>query len=218
MLGHTARHFRVDWVVIACSLTLVLAACGGGGDTADTTTRTAATAAPGGATGETTGGTESTEDFEPQTFVVEHAVWHSGFRIDVLEGELSRVENALSREERFLLTLEVSYENLGPHDTFFDGQMALVADGNSFVSPNFGGDSVPSGLSSRAEVTFQVEEGFDVLSQMAVHHRRNLGREHDLEAALRDVPAHHALGVGEEHGSPAENPQRRRAIVRTNLP
>ena len=160
MLGHTGRQAHFGWAVIACSLALSLTACGGG-DSTDTTSRgtVAATVAPG---GNSTGTAAPTDEFEPQTFVVEHAVWHSGFKIDVSEGEFSRVEAGLSRELRYFVTLQVSYENLGPFDTFFDAQMALVADGNSFVYDNFGGDSVGSGLSSRAELTFRVDEDFDI--------------------------------------------------------
>ncbi len=159
MLGHTTRKTRVGWAVLGCSLTLVATACGGG-DSADTTTRgnTATTASPSG----TSGGTAApTDEFEPQTFVVDHTVWHSGFKIDVRGGELTRDENALSGRVTHSLVLEVSYENLGQFDTFFDAQMAVVADGDSFVYENFGGDSVGSGLSSKAELTFRVEEDFD---------------------------------------------------------
>lgn len=159
MLGHTTRQIRVGWAVLACSLALAAAACGGG-DSTETTTRAnlAPTTAPGGAGA---GTAAPTGDFEPQSFTVDHTVWHSGFKIDVRGGELSRDENALSGRVTHSLVLEVSYENLGPFDTFFDAQMAVVADGDSFVYENFGGDSVGSGLSSKAELTFRVEEGFD---------------------------------------------------------
>lgn len=159
MLGHTTRQIRVGWAVLAGSVALVAAACGGG-DSTDTTGpgNAAVTTAPSG----TSGGTATPPDeFKTQTFTVDHTVWHSGFKIDVLGGELSRDENALSGRVTYSLTLNMSYENLGPFDTFFDAQMAVAADGDSFVYDNFGGDNVASGLASKAEVTFRVEAEFD---------------------------------------------------------
>jgi hypothetical protein len=175
MLEYSTRQTRVQWAVLAGTLALVLVACGGGdtadtadtADTTDTTARgtTAATSAPTSTSGSAAA---PTDDFEPQTIQVGHAVWHSGFKIDVLEGEFSREEVGLSSELRYFFTLDVSYENLGPFDTFFDGQMALVAGGDSFVYDNFGGDNVASGLSSTAELKFRVEEDFDAANAQLI--------------------------------------------------
>ena len=51
------------------------------------------------------------------------------------------------------------------------------------------------------------EKGVDVRGQVPADHFGNLGREDDLEASLRDLPAHHVLRVRVEHRAGRADPR-----------
>lgn len=209
MLVHGPRRIRLYWMAaLACSLALVFAACGGGDDDSngDDATATSGSGAsdPTAGPSATSAATETPGDSLPRTFAVGQTFWHSGFKVEVIEGELSATEAGLGRDVRYFLTLSVSYENFGPFDTFFDAPMAVVADGDSYVWDNFGGDNVPSGLSGKSEVRIQVEEGFDpVGAQLIIGGRDDnkatvpLGSEGGELVALepRDAPVEGTISM-----------------------
>ncbi len=138
-------------------------ACGGGDDdtgplgTSADPTRTTRAAAPGGSTAP--GG------LEDQTFTVGQHFWHSGFRVEVIEGEIVSTENAISKRVTTSLNLSVTLENLGADSGYFGAQLAIVTSGNSYGEDLRSDlDNVPGGLKSQGTVTFRIDEDFDLTS------------------------------------------------------
>jgi hypothetical protein len=149
-------------IVLVLLVASVLTACGGGDDQAaplpaggDTTAAPVAT----------TSGTGSGEagGIEDQTFDVGEGFWHSGFRFDVLSGEIATVENELTGARRTTLTLDLTLENTGEGEGFFDADVAVATANNSYLlDPLNDLGLVPGGMSSQGAFVFAVDDGFDL--------------------------------------------------------
>jgi hypothetical protein len=149
---------RVQFLLVALLLVAVLAflaACksgGGGGDKATPTPAPdEATPADGGGGG-----------FEEQTFSINQEFWHSGFHVTLNDGETSTRETPDGRPLYFV-SIDATFENLGPQEDRFFGQIALVQDGTAFIEAGDDTDIpfVPAGLSSNGTLAYIVEENFD---------------------------------------------------------
>jgi hypothetical protein len=140
---------------------LLLFACGlFGGDPDQAETGPLGTDAPGGATPP---GSEA--GLPDQAFAVNEDFWHSGFRVGLGEGRFYGVADDFTDEVDYFVSLAATFENLGVFDTFFDGAVALVADGEAYSalrSSDF--PSVPTGLSASGEFLFLVDADFDPAS------------------------------------------------------
>jgi hypothetical protein len=64
-----------------------------------------------------------------------------------------------------------------------------------------------------ASETVIAQEGVDVAGEVARDDFGHVGREHDLEAAVDEVPAHHVLGVAVERGARGHDARTVGAIV-----
>jgi hypothetical protein len=112
---------------------------------------------------------ESEDTFEPQQFSVNQEFWHSGFRVELSDGTYFNEENELRGTVRFFVSITASFENLGNDPTWFYAEMAIVWDGNSapsLLSSDL--PEVPSGLSSKGELHFEVDENFDPTSAQLI--------------------------------------------------
>lgn len=144
------------------ALTVLTTACGGRESAPPTVDFTEpATVAP--------TATDSAPTFEDREFSVDQQFWHSGFRVELGEGQIFAEENQRPGEIRYFVSIAAQFENLGPNETFFDSAVALVANGNSYptlfklVFPR-----VPAGLSSEGELIFEVDPDFSLESAQLV--------------------------------------------------
>lgn len=159
----TRFPYRLLMVLLACSLLIV--ACGGG--ESEPTSAPAEEPEVAQPTVETA--SDSEEPFEPQQFSVNQEFWHSGFRVELSEGNYFTEENALTGVIRYFVSITASFENLGDDQTFFYADTAIVWDGNSaphLLSSDF--PDVPSGLASKGELIFEVDENFDSTSAQLI--------------------------------------------------
>ena len=167
MSAEWTRRVRPVLAVLAVSALLLLAACGGGGDGdgVDATTGLggSATAAPGGSGSGST--PTASGGLEAQTFTVGEHFWHSGFRVDVTDGEIIVEENQLTGAVRHSLALNAKLENTGVDNGFFGPPLAVVTANNSYTS-DFQSDipDVPGGLTSNAVFRFAIDDAFDLAS------------------------------------------------------
>lgn len=146
-------------VLLTCSLLIV--ACGGG--ESEPTSGLGEESGVAQPTVETS--SESEDTFEPQQFSVNQEFWHSGFRVELSEGSYFSEENALTGAIRYFVSIVASFENLGDEQTFFYADTAIVWEGNSaphLLSSDF--PDVPSGLASKGELIYEVDENFDATS------------------------------------------------------
>lgn len=166
--------------VLSLVLLLVASACGGGSDETsvpdsddDTTPGSVFTLAPrSDSTTSAPGGTTQTGgggDDEPQAvaFSVGEEVWHSGFRIEVVEGAVTPEERGVfATEIRYVLSLQLQVENLGSEAAFFGPEATVTANTGAYVwDAGFSlADDIPGGLTSGAEILLVVDEGFDPAS------------------------------------------------------
>ena len=176
-----ARHRRRSWqaLTVIVVLAIVASACGGGDEEAsgqgdgdgtepgsvftlapptDSTTATPGTT-PGGTGGEA-------GDDEPQTveFTVGEEVWHSGFRIEVVDGAVIPEERGtFATEIRYTLRLRMQVENLGSEAAFFGPAATLTSNTGAYVwdSGFSSAGDIPGGLTGAAEIGLVVDEGFD---------------------------------------------------------
>lgn len=141
---------------------LLVAACGGGpgsnGSTPDPTreplpTKQGASEAP-------VGG------IEDQIFAVGQHFWHSGFRVDVVEGEIASTEDNLSKRVTTVLRLSVTLENLGSGTGFFGPAVAIVTSDNSYAADPIanGISDTPGGLKGKGFFLFLIDKDFDLPS------------------------------------------------------
>ena len=168
MIGDRSRR-RIDvrphtGAPVFAALVLLVAACGGGagggptGAPAEPTTGTLPTKA---APSETpTGG------LEDQAFAVGQHFWHSGFRVDVVDGEIASTTDQLSKKVTSVLTLSATLENLGADTGFFGPSLAITTSDNSYPADEFanGVPDVPGGLKSRGTLVFLIDQDFDLAS------------------------------------------------------
>jgi hypothetical protein len=172
-----ARH-RSRAALAAGVLLAVVAACGGGAEDApgqddDGSTpgsaftlapRTETTIGPGGGTPGSTPGDDG--DGEPETveFTVGEEVWHSGFRIEVVDGAVTPEERGtFATEIRYVLTIRMQVENLGSEAAFFGPAATVTANTGAYVwdSGFSSAGDIPGGLTDDAEIRLVVDEGFD---------------------------------------------------------
>ncbi|HEY5626162.1 MAG TPA: hypothetical protein VIT93_06710 [Dehalococcoidia bacterium] len=136
---------------------LLLAACGGDDD--------GGTAPTGGAT--TPPVTQSPADTDgpagDQTFSVDAAFWHIGFRVELGDATLSTAEEGLLGQNLvYLLSIDASFENLGTNQLRFDSDLVVVTPGDAYPARGSSDlPDVPGGLSSSGTLIFEVDEGFD---------------------------------------------------------
>ena len=157
----SSRGLSLAFAALAAAL--MLAACGGGGDEDGTNT----TAAPGRNT--TTAGVQGTSQptdsggIENQTFTIGEHFFHSGFRVDVTEGEIVTTEATLGRDASTSLILTATLENRGDDTGYFGPDLAISTANNSysqsFASNN---DDTPGGLKTQATFDFRIDENFDL--------------------------------------------------------
>ena len=151
-------------VVFALSLAFV-AGCGGNTDEASST----ASSDDGGSTSQTTTTTTTaTSDaagLENQTFEVGQDFWHSGFHITVDSGEISSKKDDLTDKVTDFLQLQLTLENTGTDSGFINTDMAVATADNTYPgSPLNDLGEVPGGASSQGELTFLIDESFDLSS------------------------------------------------------
>lgn len=122
--------------------------------TTDDTTRPGATTAGGGG-----------DDVpEPVEFSVGEEVWHSGFRIEIVDGAVIPEERGVfATEIRYTLALRLQVENLGSEAAFFGPAATVTANTGSYVwDSGFSlADDIPGGLTDTTEILLVVDEGFD---------------------------------------------------------
>jgi hypothetical protein len=159
----TRFPYRLLMVLLAFSLLIV--ACGGGkseptsdvGEGPEVAQPTVVTSS------------EGEDTFEPQQFSVNQEFWHSGFRVELSDGNYFSEENALTGAIRYFVSITASFENLGDDQTFFYVDTAIVWNGNSaphLLSSDF--PDVPSGLASKGELIYEVDENFDATSAQLI--------------------------------------------------
>ncbi len=154
-MGNSLRLF-------ALLIAFAFLGCSGDGSSMD-----AGTGATGGTAG--TGGIGGTGGAPAQgTFSVNQDFWHSGFHITILDGEPFTRETLDGRINRYV-SINATFENLGPNETFFSPEISLVQDGIAAIPA---GDTdipfVPSGLASSGVLAYIVEENFDVDSAQLI--------------------------------------------------
>jgi len=155
--------YRTFLVLLACSLLIV--ACGGG--ESEPTTEPVEDSEVAQPTIESS--TESEDSFEPQQFSINQEFWHSGFRVELSDANYYSEENALTDAVRFFVSITASFENNGDDQSFFDAAMAIVWNGNS--APHLLASDlpmVPSGLASKGELLFEVDENFEATSAQLI--------------------------------------------------
>lgn len=154
-MGNSLRLF-------ALLIAFAFLGCSGDGASVD-----AGTGATGGTAG--TGGIGGTGGAPVQgTFSVNQDFWHSGFHITILDGETFTRETLAGSIIRYV-SINATFENLGPNETFFSPEISLVQDGIAAIPA---GDTdipfVPSGLASSGVLAYIVEENFDVDSAQLI--------------------------------------------------
>jgi hypothetical protein len=163
--------YRLLVVLLACSLLIV--ACGGG----ESEPTSEPVEGPGAAQPTVETSSESEDTFEPQQFSVNQEFWHSGFRVELSDASYYSEENELRGTVRFFVAITASFENNGDSETWFDAAMAIVWDGNSaphLLASDF--PMVPSGLASKGELLFEVDENFDATSAQLLIGSRDQNR------------------------------------------
>jgi len=154
---------RLAGAAVLSALVLLAAACGGGDDDSG---NTATTVGPNGTTVTSApGGTAAPGALEDQTFTIGQHFWHSGFRVEVTEGEIVSSENALSGRVSISLNLSATFENLGSDTGYFGPPVAIVTADNSYTETIQSELSdVGGGLKSQGSLTFRIDDGFDLSS------------------------------------------------------
>lgn len=102
-------------------------------------------------------------EFETQNFDVDHAVWHSGFRIEVVGGSFYAEEDEFTDRRTYFVSLDTTLENITGETSFFSPEVALTSGASAYPAPfNLERPDVPGGLSTEAELVFVVDEDFEV--------------------------------------------------------
>jgi len=146
-------------LLAACLLLPVLAlaaACGGDDDDDEGSPTDAATTAPGGSPSDTGGA------FEEQPFAVNNEFWHAGFHVTLGDGLYFAEQDEFTEELTYFVSIEVTFENLGPDQTTFPSDLVLTGSGGN-ATPGADSEfpSVPAGLSSDGTLVFVVDETFE---------------------------------------------------------
>jgi hypothetical protein len=145
------------------AVVVLLAGCGGGvvedalglPDAGVVTTATSRSDDSGGSAGA----------IEDQTFTVGQHFWHSGFRVDVLDGAITTTEDQLSNRVTRVLSLTAALENTGLDTGFFGPPLTVVTATNSYPASLLSDvPDVPGGLKGQASFDFKIDEGFDLAS------------------------------------------------------
>ncbi len=166
---HWSRSRVRSWSVVIVALAAVLAGCGGGDDDAGGTDEPSVTQAPSapGATdapiNQGGGGGGVADAVEPQVFDVGEFFFHSGFRVEVVGGELWFEENEFSGAVTNFLKITMLQENLSAETDSFRPQPTITTPTNSYGTTQ-GRDvpDVPSGLASQATYTYRIDPDFDL--------------------------------------------------------
>lgn len=174
MTSRVRRHRPPRMLAYVTVMAIVVAACGGGSDESGgpegdvtTTSGSVFTLAPPTSDATVAPGTSAPgDDDEPQTveFTVGEEVWHSGFRIEVVDGAVVPEERgAFVTEIRYRLELNLEVENLGSEAAFFGPEATVIANTGTYVwDSGFSlADDIPGGLSAPTEILLLVDEGFD---------------------------------------------------------
>jgi hypothetical protein len=99
---------------------------------------------------------------EAQVLPVGQTFWHSGFQVEVLQANLSAVEeNAFGQPSR-QVTVDARFTNEGPDPRSFPAEFALVAGGSSYPGLGASLATVPSGLTSDGAFAFPVDVDIDM--------------------------------------------------------
>lgn len=142
------------------AVVLVVAACGGGGADATPEPTRGSGSTPAGPTDAPYGG------IQDQTFAVGEHFWHSGFRVDVVDGTIVSTEDRISKRVTIVLTLNVTFENTGTGTGFFRPPVAVVTSSNSYAVNRLddGIRQVPGGLKAEGFFSFLIDDTFDLAS------------------------------------------------------
>jgi hypothetical protein len=164
-LGDGARRVAVAGGFIA--LLLLLAGCSGGSDEpdGDPSDGGATTVAP----SQQDSSPSASGAIEDQAFTVGEDFWHSGFHVEIVDGEIISTENQLSGKVTRFLFLDAILEN-NDVDTGYFGPSLVVATSNNNYPSQFGASlpDVPGGLKTPATFEFLIDENFDLASAVLI--------------------------------------------------
>jgi hypothetical protein len=159
--GSLVIRFRYALILglVAMLVAAMLSAACGGGEDGGTPTPGDGTPTPGEATPTPT---DTGADPGDQEFAVNQEFWHAGFHVTLGNGDISTRETLDGRTLHFV-SIDATFENLGPDETSFFSPVSLVQDGTAFIPSGDNTDipRVPSGLSSDGTLVYLVEEDFD---------------------------------------------------------
>ena len=159
--------FRRNWLFLILSCfalaSAALATGCGGGDDLEVNPGGGATTAPAG------GGDDSGDDggtdgaaFEDTTFQINETFYHSGFEVELGEGNVDATTNIYGDIDGYYLTIEGTFKNLGDDQGSFYPEMSIVQGTKNYQS-NLGGDTptVGGGLTGEGELLFSIDDEFD---------------------------------------------------------
>ena len=139
----------------------LLAACGGDaafGALTDASPTGPATTAP-----RTDGPPDTDGPAGSEEISIHEEFGHICFHVELGGGTLSTAEERLlGTELAHLLTIDATFENLGPSQLFFDSDLVVVTPSDAYPARGSSDlPDVPGGLSSSGSLVFEVDEGFD---------------------------------------------------------
>lgn len=145
---------------------VLLAACSGGDDDGDdgeaTATPSAAPTDTGDDGGDDDGGEPTPGAFE-EVYPINETFWHQAFMIEIGDAVYEGTEPDFFGEQEFRLTLEATFTNEGPEQSFLDSSVVLVTPDDTY-NARFGTfPSVPGGgLSESGTFEFSVDDQFEI--------------------------------------------------------
>lgn len=108
-----------------------------------------------------TGGSGGTGAFE-ETYPVNQTFWHQGFKVEIGDAVYAGSEPDIFGNQDITVTLEATFTNEGDDNWSLGSDLVLVTPSVT-INPLFGGiPNVPGGLDVSGEISFRVDESFDI--------------------------------------------------------